>query len=957
MANFDIFRINGIDNTLKSVTDTTLAVPDYPADSKAVGDALAQINSDIDDLRSEATIEKDGIKYRIDIDDEGNVIAVPEEEQNREIVKDGLIAHFKVVDGVVTDLVSGTTYPDVTVYHSENAMDGSFYKSKFELVPSTRIATIEVVAPRLYTGEDGGTGARYFRFYFPDRNAEAQFGPVCNGTNALNVTGLIKAHTIYTIGPDFAGIQAFSSDTSGTPYQYCFCDSHQSERLMYYDNWNQYPANSEKCTLATMIDSTETVDASKNKAMAINGLLMPNYKESNMFPNEPFSITMRGNNAEGRLKEVRVYNRILSEDEIINNSIVDGTCYKTCSSLIIKRSDGYANFGSNYAAAAVDGISPNRAIDSEISIGSHTDEYGNSYSISNFTPYTEPARTDGGTFEGIGFINKPTTLYTFRKYSVVAYPYPFTGSFIGNGAEGSFHIMYSSSDESICACVDGVLIPKAEGTVTITARLAGTQLTDSFTATVEVYDNSVSEDDTLYVPKNYTYGVHALTSKSPKSCARAMFHAIKQAGEEGYKKIVFPKMDYMIYPVIDEESTNVQGGPWCCLVPSNLVIDFNDSNIYIPENPVCFSVGYHLFMFNYGCEYSSIENATFYGELYFNKDGHAQSEYHAGCTIIHYFNAYMCGTKNLHFIDVVGFGYHFSQIQQYDYYGGIRDANWTAGSGLANRGRILKEEFELGDYDENGNPITDTNHIRTVTKMSIGYEPEDLETFLFGFMGTTYYVVSSRWLKVWWYDKNNNLLNPGGTLYFQYSEYHLPEGAVSFKLSAYQSTLPDRNRGEDNCVLRIYPMKCARHCYCLNFVSDRPNGWGLTNTGGQQLYVGNASIGRARRWSYYSIDHENEYQTTQSCVYDNIIGVGINLYGGFGHAILSSAMMDGNYAVNILSDNESCRVMNCTIRHLRTSAKTDCVYRGIKYLKVTPTTPQGSYIETDMEVISNFNAI
>ena len=899
-------------------------------------------------------IVQDGVTYTLVVDpNTGDIIAVPEGEEEYHIVTDGLIAHYRVVDGVVTDLVSGTTYPDVTVYTSDDSMNNSFWKSGFELISGVKTATIDYVAPRLYTGTSSGTGIRPILLTVSGVGT-GRLGCTCESANADPTSNNFVQNSIYKLyyqNPSGSGMVTVMDGSS--TYTYNFADSHQATKLCYFDtgNFKSYPANSEKCTCAIVIDAEEREDSVKNKAVAINGIYFPNKNTDSLFPDSEFSATMYTNNS-GRLKEIRVYDRVLTEDELIQNAKADGTYYKTLTSFVIGKSlDGYTHFGANYAIGGTDSIIPNMVLDSEVDEGTYTDDFGNEYTVSDFTAYAEPSRTES-VFEGIGFIYKPETLYTFRKYSVVAYPYPFIGSFIGEN-EGKFHIMYTSSDEDVCACVDGVLIPKTPGTVTITARLAGSQLTDSFTATVAEFDNSVSDAETTYVSRKYVYDFHPLLGGSATDTTIAMFQAIQQAADEGFKKIVFPKAEYHVYPVFMAENANR-----CFIIPSNLIIDFNYSTLYMDENPYMYTDStrqYQFFVF-LDTENSSIENLTIYGERR-NNTTHAESEYTSASSLIEFVNAYKCGTKNVRLYDTVGFAYWYSEDQQYHYWDGIRDPNWSAGSGLANRGRMVAEDWELGDYDSNGDKITDANHIRLKAKTALGYDPEDLETFLFGFMGVRYYIIPSRWVRVWWYDANDNLLNQGGTLYFQYSKYHLPTGAVSFKLSAYGSTLPTQNYGEDMCVLRLYPYRSPNECYTLNLLSKNPGGWALTVTGGQNNYIGNAVLDRARKWNYYSIDHENEFITTQSFVYDKIIGVGLNLYGGHGHAVLSNNMNGSYRSIHILNENESCRVMNCVTKALYKTSKTDCVYRGIKYASTNSDTPLGSLIETDMEVISNFNIV
>lgn len=874
-----------------------------------------------------------GNEYTLALDNQNNVVAVEKTQPQTppEIVVDGLIHRYKVVDGVLTDVVTDTTITSGVTY------DGDWFKCANLGISSAQHGSVEVVGKMETQGSGGSYGLSV---------------TTSNGTQPASA----KPKTPGLANAWGTGLELYS----GFNYSRFSRDERSSCKDDFYDRTitpklrffppsesieqRKFAAN-DKFTYGLYFDLDAV--AENNKKASLNGLTIYN-------DNSAYNITSEngakvvGSNSKFFL-EIRVYNRVLTDEEIEENAKVDGTHYSTLVPVRVEQCyDGYAPFGASPALESLDSGYPNLPASSDGNVGTHTDASGHEFTISALTPYAEPERVDSGLFEGVQFINKPTTLYTFRKYSVCAMPYPLNGDMIANSDSAcKFHIMYSSSDDSICECVDGVLIPKAAGTVTITARLAGSQLTDTFTATIAVYDDSVPEINTLYVPKTYSVGIHALNSKNPKSCALAMFSAIKSAGESGYHKVVFPKMDYTIYPVFDYGDEND-----CCLMPSNFQIDFSGSNIYIAENPYCFvstARNYHLFRFTDGCNHSSIKNVTFYGERHFNVDNHLESEYQDHCGIILYDNCYMCGTDKVNFHDTVGFYYGFDTSGQYDYWSGIWDSNWSENSGLANRGRIRANEFEVGDLDANGNAIESTDYIRTKGLMHIGYEPSDLAKFCFGTMGDQFYSkIKSRWVRVWWYDSNRTLLNVGGTLYFQYSEYELPAGAQYFKLTAFQSAVPDGNVGEDGCVLRIFPFKHATHCYATNMVSLNPHGWAISETGGQNNYVGNAVLDMTKRYSYWSIDLEDNAMTMQSNVFDNIVGAGCQLYGGYGHAVLSYFGSTSYRTINMRDDCQGCRIMNCTVASLFKSAKLDTVIRGVKVGSVGTGTTTGSMIETDI---------
>lgn len=862
-------------------------------------------------------------RYDLAVDSQGKIIAVKREEPvSTALVTDGLIHRYKIQDGVLKDLVTdedatpGKSYSGETFRGLSNGLvipsiestcsiemvrvmptSGNAVQKKISLTTSEKTGTVSFV-PR-------GSGWRAFQGYWSSTGYEGFAGYAGN-------------------------VDVFS--------QYRVSEAPKIPR----DVGNSHPFDSDRYTCGLYFDVN--AETAKNKKYSINGILRGALNEANAIRSStPVTISLDDDS----FFEVRVYNRVLTNDEIVNNSKYDGTHYSLVKNTEMEHIyNGYEHFGGRPAMKSKDAVIPDTTVFSETEVGDYVDADGHQYSIAAFSDYEEPARTDS-VFEGIKFVSVPEKLYTFRKYSVVAVPYPLYG---GSAAEGNgqWHIVYSSSDSSVCACVNGVLVPKKTGTVTITARLAGTQdLTDSFSVAVEEFDNTVDDMDTLFVPETYMVGVHALDSKNPKSCTLAMFSAILEASAAGFHRILFPKKDYTICPVFDYGE-----GKLCLKVPSDLQIDFGGSNIYIAETEHCLgdkTHGYRLFAFEDGCENSEICNATFYGERYFNNGKHAESDYCEQCSVLLFSDCHECGARNVTILHGVGFQCAYSTAGQYDYWSGIRDQNYTVGSGLANRGRIVKDELEVGRYNANGEKVAGDGYIRTVTKMNIGYDWEALKRFCFGMMGNVYYKVSSRWLRVWWFDENEELLNPGGTLYFQYAGYDLPAGAKYFELEAYNSTPPTQNYGEDSCVLRLYPFRQAENCYITGMVAKDVNGWAMTVTGGWSNYVGNSVFEQTKRWSYYAVDLEDNYFAMGQNVFDNLTWGGINLHGGWGHALLS-CIARGTYRAIYVRDECFCtRVMNCTAESIYKSSKADSVYRG--NLETTQTTTSGVVgfmLETDL---------
>ena len=890
---------------------------------------------DVDALH--ALIGLDGNEYVLFVDEDGSV----ETKRKPALVTEGLVKRYLIVDGRLIESVSNTDItPAGTTY--ENTFPANVlpqYNADFS-------GSVEIVAAGVASG-------RSIVRFTASGISDGRMGVTRSYTSAIQFKLYGSGEYRLCSGEDGDTLLSNSFGTN------LFVPSYAPKlTAIPHDPSLMHAALENPFTHGLYYDMNGTQTNSKKRS--VNGLIQHNSNEAYNIRQSVAEDGLKFNFANEKFPavEIRFYNRMLTDSEIEQNAIFDGTHYSTVTVGRMERIyGGYAPFGGRIAMQSYKSVFPNTfPPKTETTVGEYVDGGKNSYTISALTPYAEPPRTDGGVFQGIKFISVPDKLYTFRKCSVVAMPYPLNGDMVGIDA-GKFHVMYSSSDDSICECVDGVLIPKTEGTVTITARLAGSQLTDSFTVSVEVYNDFVTDSETLYLPENFSDGVHFLNSDNPQECALAMFYAIKTAGENNYRRIVFPKREYTIYPVFEYGREKI-----CCIVPGNLIIDFSGSDIYIADNPM--SVGdrnnnYLVFAFTEKCKFSAIKNAKFYGERTFGLNGRSERAYNGYCGLVNYNNCYMCGTDNVSFYNTVGHFYVFGTSGQWNWSAGYFDPNWSVGSGLAHNGRIMKDEFELGAFDANGEPIDSSDTIRTVCMMDIGYESSDLQDFTWGNMGERYYLVHSRWLRVWWYDSEKNLLNPGGTLYYQFSKYHLPAGAKYFKLSAYQSAIPTSNAGVDGwqCALRLYPYQQADYCYATHIDVANPNGWALTVTGGQHCYIGDGKFEYARKYvdgstPTYAIDLEDNYFSTQSNVFDNCLIYGIKLFGGIGHAMLSCTTWGTSssyHSTLVKTDMECTRIMNSVLGSFYKSAKFDTVYRGnMLTTTVDSAEAQGSLIETDV---------
>jgi hypothetical protein len=80
------------------------------------------------------------------------------------------------------------------------------------------------------------------------------------------------------------------------------------------------------------------------------------------------------------------------------------------------------------------------------------------------------------------------------KYALSAVPYPFNVNH--NGISDQYDVSWKSSDETIALVIDGMVVPQKTGTVTITATLRGTEMSDS--CTIKIVDENAKLASTFY---------------------------------------------------------------------------------------------------------------------------------------------------------------------------------------------------------------------------------------------------------------------------------------------------------------------------------------------------------------------------------------------------------------------------------------------------------------------------
>ena len=239
--------------------------------------------------------------------------------------------------------------------------------------------------------------------------------------------------------------------------------------------------------------------------------------------------------------------------------------------------------------------------------------------IANYNPVPDKKVSNKG-YKSLHITNKRETMIKGKQYPLSAFPYPLKTT--GN-SNSDYDIVWSSSNNEVVTVFDGLLIAKKAGKATITAKLRGTKIKDSFTIQVK---NPTSTKKKVYnVPANFKSSDGYTFSKTDyQGTLKAIFGAITYAKKKGYNYVVFPKLKFYA----SAYSTGVH-----YYVPSNMTIEFpkgSELHMMYPTNlPNGVSASdatkceFHIFEFGVPgndyknrCENSHLKIYTYYGERY-----------------------------------------------------------------------------------------------------------------------------------------------------------------------------------------------------------------------------------------------------------------------------------------------------------------------------------------------------
>ncbi len=527
--------------------------------------------------------------------------------------------------------------------------------------------------------------------------------------------------------------------------------------------------------------------------------------------------------AEHQFKKFVVYSEKLTKEEMADHFADSEISLTASTDTIIGRvNNGITGLGSAFAFTKTGQYGIPEWYDTNTEAGDYSVDDGNgmmlNYTISD---YVEPdLGIDHSKYESVHIIKKPETLPLGYKYALSAVPYPFNVNH--EGVSDQYDVSWKSSDESIALVIDGLVVPQKTGTVTITATLRGTEMSDS--CTIEIVNKNAKKDIAVKISADYiSENGNSFSESDYVMTTNAIYDAITEAYEDGYNHIIFPEIDFYAAPTETEY-----------YIPSGMTVEFPEGSAFhmMPsklaktDSYVFFRMGWGWWSCDIPTEKASVEKDEngnilayycrdahliidkYYGEFY--KEGATMSELYSGA------QEYQWNCNLLS----IGKRAEFCSVE-------VREANCPVGffilmggkgnSELVNgaQGSIPANGFVSGWLNDNGEVVEDSNWISTTNFYSVSKAANGMDTMHEYYIGNWEHnltTATNRLYDILWYDENYNLLDINRWQYIDEGYSNRPRNAVYFKLSIQQSELPS---GTDEYV-RICPDESSRFCEIKN---------------------------------------------------------------------------------------------------------------------------------------------
>lgn len=508
--------------------------------------------------------------------------------------------------------------------------------------------------------------------------------------------------------------------------------------------------------------------------------------------------------------------------------------------------------------------------------GTHT-QNGRIYK--NDTVELEEPLANYDEFESVHFYNFPEELYLGREECISAFVYPMD-------IQNKFEIEYSTNNDSICDNVGSVFIPKALGSVTITAKIRGTEISTS-------KEIEIKEAPTL---KEIIYEVDLPSDSdmSPSETMQWIQDQVTNAHNIGCTVCRFPEKE--TFHIVPISASGYE-------IPNNMIIDFNYSTLYIDDGHEFVTSNYILFDLNEGQEFSGIRNLILYGERLNDPSKVGQDIYTEGNCWYRIQNCKWCILENVYTRYTCGFDVSLGGYSQFR---STPDFN--------TKGVVDYTYFQMGKILSNGIVEDRDDWITTNRKIPVIDKEYTDGNFRMGTYTSQIGVIGARLYNILWYDEDQMPI-----AYYenciQNEPYPLKDGFKYFDITFNTSILPSHNNtgGDDYNAIRMLQSRSTTLFTIRNFVS-LDNYSGAFSVVGQldRLMVdGLFTFSWEKRKNGWDIDFEDGWLNMRKYVIKNTFARLVYFSGDSGAYINSYAK-----TISIRSDMSSFKLANSWIKKI-----------------------------------------
>ena len=767
--------------------------------------------------------------------------------------------YFKVVDGKVMDVITGKEVTGCQV-------EGEYFKGdNSTLIPVTAETdqTIEAVVD-------------YDEDRFTVKNGVFDAFDNTNGNNhPISTFGLSYSNKSYAVKVNRMAENPYQSNNAGINTSYLRKDGYYVyQNVPEGDNFiGASGDNGNKHAIITVNGAVNEYDMDKS---------LPWYYRDCIR-----KIRFTDNH---KIKYVKFYKGAKTKDELLNDFLESGIVPEETE----YAADGIAGLGSPDAYMLDNNHIKWTEFEEKPGI---YESNGKNIGLADYDPdYQE---TDNGKYESIHIINKRETMMKGKQYPFTAYPYPVS---VSEDGTDDYQVLWKSSDPEVASVYEGLVIAKKEGTATITATLAGTEISDSFELTVTAPPEA--HENVFHVPEDYTSSKGDTFSDTGYTMTmRAIFAAIDEAKANGCNKVVFPQRKFYasVFP----------SARFMYYVPSEMTIEFPEGSELHMMYEETQSQNNEFHVFEFGVPGNDYENRCvnshmiihdYFGERYEDSlDGEIEED------------------KYIEEIRFAEFGRKAENCSIE-----IINANYTAGyfitvdgtSSDPNKtdGVITHDNLIQGRYNTDGSLQEDENWISTEDYVPVPQQIKKDGYFLSAHgqnshAGKYWNGCTARLYDILWFDENKNLIESrqwqGITEY-----YDIPENAAYFKVSLQQKSLPAT---EDTASpwLAMHDNGCARDCEIKNIYLNN-SATGLFSVTGETdgLYIHDNYVPAdgKKRYDERTGDFENGWQAMRHSVFThNVFSSGHFASGGHNTFMHTNCLGEEVYT---RPDDEFGRIIN-----------------------------------------------